>query len=89
MIIINFFKRFRSLLGSKQLKIHANEITVLELLRQCEIQTSKSFLKLIITPEGKLLPGILILVNGQNVLNLQGVYTIVRNGANVAIFHPD
>jgi sulfur-carrier protein len=89
MIIINVFKQLRKVLGEKQLKIHANEITVQELLQQCEIQTSKSFLNLIINPEGELLPGMLILVNGQNVLNLQGIYTIVRNGANVAIFPPD
>ncbi len=89
MIIINFFKQLRTSLGSKQLRVHANEITVLELLQQCETQVSKSFLELLITSKGELLPGILILVNGQNVLNLQGIYTIVRNGANVAIFPPD
>jgi molybdopterin converting factor small subunit len=89
MIIVNFFKRLRNALRSKQLKVHANEITVLELLHQCELQASKSFLDLIITPDGELLPDILILVNGQNVLNLQGIHTIVRTGANVAIFPPD
>lgn len=89
MIIINLFKQFRNTIGDKQLKIKADEITVLELLRQCEVQTSKSFLAQLITSEGELLPGILILVNGQNVLNLQGIHTTVRNGANVAIFPPD
>lgn len=89
MIIVNFFKHLRTTLGSKQLRIHANEISILELLQQCETQLSKSFLDLLINPEGKLLPGMLILVNGQNVLNLQGIQTIVRNGANVAIFPPD
>ena len=89
MIIINVFKQLRNTLGKQQLKIHTSEISILELLQQCETQTSRQFLDQMISAEGKLLPGLLILVNGQSVSKLQGIHTIVRDGANVAIFPPD
>lgn len=88
MITVNFFTTLRVFLKSKQVRIYADEISVIELLKQCEVQTSKPFLYKLLNEDGNILPGTMILVNGQNVLQLHGIYTVVRNGADVALFPP-
>ena len=88
MIIVNFFTTLRSYLKSRQARIYAEDINILELLQRCEIETGKALVSKLITEDGTLIPGVMILINGQNILHLQGIRTIVRNGADVAIFPP-
>ncbi len=86
MITVNFFTTLRSVVKTKQVRIHTTEICILDLLKQCETKTAASFLHKLVDKDGNLIPGTMILVNGQNVLNLHGVRTVVRNGADVALF---
>lgn len=88
MIIVNFFTTLRIFLRTKQIKIQAEELRVLDLLKQCETRAARPFLHKLLDQDGNILPGTMILVNGQNVLHLNGVNTVVRNGADVAIFPP-
>lgn len=88
MIHVNFFATLRMFLKTKQVRISANELTMFELLQQCEAQVSKQFLQKLIDEEANIRPGTMILVNGQNILHLRGLHTIVRNGADIAIFPP-
>ena len=88
MINVNFFGTLRVFLKTKQVRISTKELNVFELLQQCERQVSKPFLHKLMDEEGNIRPGTMILVNGQNVLHLQGMRTIVRNGADIALFPP-
>ena len=88
MIVIHFFAMLREFLKTKQIRIPAEEKSVLELLQYCETKTSKSFLYKLVDQDGAIRPDSMILVNGRNVLNLQGIQTIVKDGSNVAIFPP-
>lgn len=88
MIIVNFFTTLRTYLKSRQARIYAEDISVAELLQRCETETGKALISKLVKDDGTLIPGTMILINGQNILHLQGVYTIVRNGADVAIFPP-
>ena len=86
MIVINFFAALRDFLKTRQISILAEEKSVLELLRYCEAKTSKLFIHKLVDKDGAIVPGSMILVNGRNVMNLQGIQTIVKDGAKVAIF---
>ena len=86
MITINFFTTLRTFLKTKQVRIRAEEIRILDLLKQCEAQTPIPFLHKLLDENGNINPETMILVNGQNVLHLQGINTIVRNGTDVALF---
>ena len=88
MITINFFTTLRISLDTKQIRIRAEEVRVIDLLKQCEIRIAKPFLHKLLDEKGKIIPGTMILVNGQNILHLDGVNTIVRNGADIALFPP-
>ena len=86
MITVNFFATLRTLLKTKQIRVHTDEINVLNLLQFCETQTAKPFLDKLLDEQGQLMADAMILVNGQNVLQLQGTQTVVRNGADIAVF---
>ncbi|PIE32087.1 molybdopterin synthase sulfur carrier subunit [candidate division KSB3 bacterium] len=88
MIIVNFFTTLRIYLNSKQLRIQADEMSVQELLRYCETKLSRPFFYKLVDNDGSIRPGAMILVNGQNILHLHELQTIVRNGASVALFPP-
>lgn len=88
MIIVNFFTTLRTYLKSRQARIHGEDLSIVELLQQCEAQTGKALLSKLINDDGSLIPGAMILINGQDILHLQGIRTIVRNGADVAVFPP-
>ena len=88
MIIVNFFTTLRTYLKSRQARIHGEDLSIVELLQQCEAQTGKALLPKLISDDGSLIPGAMILINGQDILHLQGIRTIVRNGADVAVFPP-
>ena len=86
MITVNFFNALETILNTKQIRVYADEIPVLDLLKACEMQASQPFLAHILNDHEHLLPATTILVNGQNVRQLHGVETIVRNGSDVVIF---
>lgn len=88
MINVNFFGTLRTFVKTKQVRISADELSVFELLQECEAKVSKPLLNKLIDKNGNIRPGTVILVNGQNVFHLQGLHTIVRNGADIAIFPP-
>ena len=88
MITVNFFTTLRIFLNTSQAIIQTTEMSVKELLRKSEELVSKRFLHKLLNQDGQILPGVMILVNGRNVLHLEGVNTIVKGGDVVAIFPP-
>jgi molybdopterin synthase sulfur carrier subunit len=88
MITVNFFTTLRIFLNTNQVIIQAPEMSVNELLRRSEDLVSKRFLHKLLNQDGQILPGVMILVNGRNILHLEGVNTIVKGGDVVAIFPP-
>ncbi|MBD3307419.1 MoaD/ThiS family protein [candidate division KSB3 bacterium] len=88
MILVNFFATLRSYLHTRQIKVPAEEIRLQALLAYCETKTPKPFLFKLLDEDGHILAGTMILVNGQNVLHLDGLNTLVRDGANIALFPP-
>lgn len=88
MIRVNLFMTVRSCLKTRQIHVSAEEMSVRDLLRYCETKTASPVARALLDDEGRLLPGAMILVNGQNVRHLNGPDTLVRNGADVALFPP-
>ena len=88
MITVNFFTTLRLFLNTSQLKINATGLPVKELLLLCEKQTPKPFLHKLLDPQGNLIQGVLLLVNGHHVLHLDGLQTIIKDGDVVAQFPP-
>jgi molybdopterin synthase sulfur carrier subunit len=88
MITVNFFTTLRIFLNTNQVMIQSTEMSIKELLRKSEEQVSKRFLHKLLNQDGQILPGVMILVNGRNVLHLEGVNTLVKGGDVVAIFPP-
>ncbi len=86
MITVNFFNELQHIVNRRQVRLYADEMRVLELLKACETELSTPFLEHVCDDRGALLPGTEILVNGQNIRHLHGVATIVRNGSDVAVF---
>lgn len=87
MITVNFFTTLRIFLNLKQVKIATPRLSIADLLTQCETQISRPFIHKLLENE-KIIPGTMILVNGQNILHLRGVETIVNDGDEVALFPP-
>ena len=88
MITINFFTTLRIFLKTEQVKVQTTQVNMKELLQKCEEQISKRFLHKLLDPAGKIMPGTMILINGQNVLHLNGLNTVVKGGDVVALFPP-
>ena len=88
MITINFFTTLRLFLNTSQLKINVVALSMHDLLRACEQHTSKPFLHKLLDPQGNLIQGAIVLVNGHHVLHLDGLQTIVKDGDVVALFPP-
>lgn len=86
MIRVNFFGTLKALLKTKQIRIYVDEIRIVDLLKLCETKTPESFLHKFFDKDGNIISGTIILVNGQNILQLHGVNTMVRNGADVVLF---
>lgn len=51
-------------------------------------KTSKKFLFKLLDEDGSIKRGTLILINGKNILDTEGLDTIVKDGDTVALFPP-
>lgn len=88
MITVNFFTTLRIFVNTKQVKLPAANLTVIELLQKCEQHLSKRFVHKLLTPDGQIIAGTLVLVNGQHIAHLDGTQTLVKDGDEVALFPP-
>lgn len=85
MIEVFFFAGIRELTGTKQVKIPpcANVRELLELL---ETRFGSSFRNKVLTDDGNIAQGIIIMVNGRHVQHSGGTDTPLQAGDQVSIF---
>lgn len=93
MITVNFFTLLRLFLQIKELQLDSiKESPIRDILRKVEDlvfeKTSKRILFKLLDGNGNIRQGTLILINGKNVLDTEGLDTIVRDGDTVALFPP-
>jgi molybdopterin synthase sulfur carrier subunit len=88
MITLKFFTTLRILLGISEIHLHEEVDNILDLLKLGEKRTGKPFLHKILDPQGGLLAGSIVLVNGHNILHLDGLETKLGDGDLVALFPP-
>ena len=93
MITVNFFTILRLMLKIGEIQIDSiQEAPVLDILHKSEEivfeKTSQRFLFKLLDEEGKIKRGTLILINGRNVLDTDGLESVVRDGDTVALFPP-
>ena len=93
MITINFFTILRLMLKVGEIHIDSiQESPILDILQKAEDivfeKTSKKFLSKLLDEQGNIKRGTLVLINGRNILDTEGLETIVRDGDTVALFPP-
>jgi molybdopterin synthase sulfur carrier subunit len=89
MIEVQFFSLLRILLKQERIELSAvEEETVAQLLTRVQQQLSTSFVQKLLTEEGNMHPGTIILVNRHNIHHLEALQTPVRDGDVVAMFPP-
>lgn len=93
MITVHFYTTLRLFLNTKEVKVQVTEeITILDLLKTVEeiIQkrTSKRFLWKLLDEENALKQGTIILINGRNILDTEGLDNRVSPADTVALFPP-
>jgi len=88
MITVKFFTTLSVLLRQKELQFDLTSATILHVLQLCETRTSKPFLHKLLDSHQKIIPGTIILLNGHNILHLNGLDTTAYNGDTLALFPP-
>ncbi len=94
MITINFYTTLRLYLKLKELHIEPAQpvMPILDVLNTVEIlvveQTAKPVLFKLLAEDGSIKRGTLILINGKNILDTNGLDDVVNDGDTVALFPP-
>ena len=88
MVTITFQTTLRRSLGVHTMQVERPGATVGEVLAQCEEALGQPVLPHLTNAQGELLRGVMILVNGKNVLLLQGLATTVKAEDEVVVFPP-
>ena len=93
MITVKFFTILRLMLKIGEVTINSvPESSILDILQQAEEivseKTSQQFLFKLLDEQGNIKHGTLILINGKNILDTDGLESIVRDGDTVALFPP-
>ena len=93
MITVNFYTVLRLYLKLREIQIDSiQEAPVLEVLQKSEAivfeKTSQKFLFKLLDEAGNIQQGTIILINGKNVLDADGLKAIVKDGDTIALFPP-
>lgn len=93
MITINFFTTLRLHLQLGEMRLEAAPgLSIEDLLRRIEPmvieKTGKSFLFKLLNDDGGIKRGTIILLNGRNILDGDGLRSAVNDGDTVALFPP-
>jgi len=93
MITVNFFTILRLILKTGEIHIDSiQESPILDVLRKAEDivfeKTSKKFMFKLLDEDGSIKRGTMILINGRNILDTDGLDSIVKDGDTVALFPP-
>ena len=89
MLQIQFFSLLRILLKQERIDLPAVEgETVAQLLERLQRQLPTPFLHKLLTEDGSMHAGTIILVNRHNIHHIEGLQTPVRDADVVAMFPP-
>jgi molybdopterin synthase sulfur carrier subunit len=88
MITVKFFTLLRLHLNLHQVELDLDDGTVAQVLEQTQHKVETPFLMKLIDQEGALKRGTIILVNGANIVHLEGLATRVNDGDVVSLFPP-
>ncbi|MGC9312948.1 MAG: MoaD/ThiS family protein [Sediminispirochaetaceae bacterium] len=88
MITVKFFTTLRILLRQAEIELDITSSTVRDLLQLCEQRIAQPFLHKLVNPQKEIIPGTIILVNGHNILHLEGLDTPISSGDQIALFPP-
>jgi len=91
MITINFYATLRLYLKLREIQIDSlQEASIWEVLHKAEDiafeKTSKKFVWKFVEENGQIKQGSMVLINGKNILDTDGLDTLVRDGDTVALF---
>ena len=89
MVHLQFYSLLRMLLKQEKMELPAVEgETVVQLLERIQQQLTTPFLHKLLTEDGSMYPGTIILVNRHNIHHLESLQTPVRDTDVVALFPP-
>lgn len=89
MVQLQFYSLLRLLLKQEKMELPAVEgETVAQLLERIQQQLTTPFLHKLLTEDGSMYPGTIILVNRHNIHHLENLQTPVRDTDVVALFPP-
>jgi molybdopterin converting factor small subunit len=87
-IEVKFYGLLRRHVRNASVRIAADGVSVLDLMRDAEEAAGGAFLDELLDRERGLLAGTIVLVNGENIRLLQGLETRVGAGDRVDLFSP-
>ena len=89
MIKVKFFTLLRLYLGIEEVNIETDQIDVKTLLREVGKQIDSNLVReKLLDPDGDMLQGTIILINGHDILHMEKLDTIGRKGDSVSLFTP-
>jgi len=88
MIKVRFFTLLKLYLGINELIIEAKVVKMKELIFLAREKTEKDFVHKLLNKDGTLKKGTIILINGKNILHLDGLESIINSGDDVDFFPP-
>ncbi|MBU2513170.1 MoaD/ThiS family protein [bacterium] len=93
MITVNFYTTLRLMLSTKEITIDCkDQMTILEVLKHAEEiiekSLSKNFIWKLLDEDGNIKLGTIIMINGKNILDMDGLECMVSPGDTIALFPP-
>lgn len=89
MVKVRFFTLLRLYLKRGDVDIEIDEVTdLLSVLKMSEQKIGRSFLFKLVDERENLRRGTIVLVNGKNILHLQGLNTRIERDDQIALFPP-
>lgn len=89
MIKVKFFTLLRLYLGLEDVDIEADQVTVGALLRLVSEEIGNNvMIEKLLSDDGSMLTGTIILINGHDILHMDKLNTMVNKGDSVSLFTP-
>ncbi len=88
MIKIKFYSLLKLYFGLSEVDVFGNNLSVFEVLKKSEKKVDKKFLFKLVDENEAIKDGVIILVNGENILHSEKLKTIIKDNDTLDIFPP-